>query len=77
MDEDSIVREMETELDALIGKMEKVACLFERLQLDHALLKERLSDVEAERDRLRRNMDEARKRVETLIRRMPQEEIDK
>jgi hypothetical protein len=65
--------EFETELDALIGKMEQVALLCERLQADRARLAQRLLAAEAERERLRRNMAEARGRVETLIRKMPEE----
>lgn len=65
---------MEMELEALAGKVEKVAALVERLQSDNADLKQRLAALEAERDTLRQNMELARTRVEALIGQLPEEE---
>lgn len=65
---------MEMELEALAGKVEKVAALVERLQSDNADLKQRLAALEVERDTLRQNMELARTRVEALIGQLPEEE---
>ncbi|MDR3323409.1 MAG: hypothetical protein LBS89_04305 [Zoogloeaceae bacterium] len=64
---------MEKELEALAGKVEQVARLLERLQAENASLKRRLATGEAERERLRQNMDVARSRVETLLEQIPEE----
>ncbi|WP_303787352.1 hypothetical protein [Azovibrio restrictus] len=64
---------MEMELEALAGKVEKVAALVEGLRADNASLKQRLAAVEAERDSLRHNMELARSRVEALIGQLPEE----
>lgn len=64
---------MEMELEALAGKVEKVAALVEELRADNASLKQRLAAVEAERDSLRHNMELARSRVEALIGQLPEE----
>lgn len=64
---------MEMELEALAGKVEKVAALVEGLRAENASLKQRLAALEAERDSLRQNMELARSRVEALIRQLPEE----
>ncbi|MGB4468335.1 MAG: hypothetical protein WBH99_12455 [Azovibrio sp.] len=65
---------MEMELEALAGKVEKVAALVGRLQSDNADLKRRLVALEAERDSLLQSMEQARSRVEALIGQLPEEE---
>lgn len=65
---------MEMELEALAGKVEKVAALVGRLQFDNADLKRRLVALEAERDSLLQSMEQARSRVEALIGQLPEEE---
>lgn len=74
MDSASIVRAMEMELEALAGKVEKVVALVGRLQSDNGALRQRLAEVEAERDQLRLNMDAARARVEALMGQLPEDE---
>lgn len=64
---------MEMELEALAGKVEKVAALVEQLQSDNAALKLRLAAAEADRDQLQRNMEAARTRVEALMGQLPEE----
>ncbi len=64
---------MEMELEALAGKVEKVAALVQGLRADNASLKQRLAAVEAERDTLRQNMELARSRVEALIGQLPED----
>lgn len=68
------MRAMEMELEALAGKVEKVAALVGRLQSDNADLKRRLVALEAERDSLLQSMEQARSRVEALIGQLPEEE---
>ncbi|MDD3481703.1 hypothetical protein [Azovibrio restrictus] len=65
---------MEMELEALAGKVEKVVALVGRLQSDNGALRQRLAEVEAERDQLRLNMDAARARVEALMGQLPEDE---
>lgn len=74
MDSASIVRFMETELEALAAKVEKVVLLVEELRAENALLRQRLETAESEQDLLRKNMEAARSRVENLMSQLPEEE---
>ncbi|MDR3055652.1 MAG: hypothetical protein LBU53_09670 [Zoogloeaceae bacterium] len=64
---------MEEKLEALAGKVEQVAALVDRLQSENVALAARLTQVEAERDALRQNVEFARLRVEALMRQLPEE----
>jgi uncharacterized protein (TIGR02449 family) len=63
---------MEQKLEALAGKIEQVVALVERLQSEKAALEVRLTQVTAERDALRQNVEFARLRVEALMRQLPE-----
>jgi predicted nucleic acid-binding Zn-ribbon protein len=71
---------MEKILDALAKKVERVLALAEALQLEKAAwqnekarLERLLREAEAERNRLRRDMETARGRVERLVSQLPEQ----
>lgn len=74
MDSTSIVLLMETELEALAAKVEKVVLLVEELRAENASLQRRLETAESEQDLLRKNMEAARSRVENLMSQLPEDE---
>ncbi|MGL5632678.1 MAG: hypothetical protein ACRDD3_09970 [Azovibrio sp.] len=65
---------METELEALAAKVEKVVLLVEELRAENASLQRRLETAESEQDLLRKNMEAARSRVENLMSQLPEDE---
>ncbi|MDR1848498.1 MAG: hypothetical protein LBQ75_00495 [Zoogloeaceae bacterium] len=64
---------MEKTLDALAGKIEQVVLLTESLQGDKAALESRLKQTEEERDRLKKNMEQARERIVRLMMQLPEQ----
>ena len=60
----SIVRAMNTELDALENKIEQVVALVHQLRAENEVLKNQMAAAEAERLHLRQTMTVARERLE-------------
>ena len=69
----SIVRAMNTELDALETKIEQVVALVHQLRAENEVLKNQMAAAEAERLHLRQTMTVARERLEGLMDKLPEE----
>jgi len=64
---------MDKTLDALAEKIEQVILLTESLQGEKAALETRLKKSEEERDRLKKNMEQAHERIERLMTQLPEQ----
>jgi cell division protein ZapB len=69
----SIVRAMNTELDALETKIEQVVALVHQLRAENEVLKNQMAAAEAERLHLRQTMTLARERLEGLMDKLPED----
>ena len=69
----SIVRAMNTELDALENKIEQVVALVHQLRTENEVLKNQMAAAEAERLHLRQTMTVARERLEGLVDKLPED----
>jgi cell division protein ZapB len=69
----SIVRAMNTELDALENKIEQVVALVHQLRAENEVLKNQMAAAEAERLHLRQTMTVARERLEGLMDKLPED----
>jgi cell division protein ZapB len=69
----SIVRAMNTELDALETKIEQVVALVHQLRAENEVLKNQMAAAEAERLHLRQTMTVARERLEGLMDKLPED----
>ena len=69
----SIVRAMNTDLDALENKIEQVVALVHQLRAENEVLKNQMAAAEAERLHLRQTMTVARERLEGLMDKLPED----
>ena len=69
----SIVRAMNTELDALENKIEQVVALVHQLRAENEVLKNQIAAAESERLHLRQTMTVARERLEGLMDKLPED----
>lgn len=60
-------------MDALFGKIEQIVMQAESLRSEKALLETRLRQAEEERDWLKRNVEQARERIERLMSQLPEQ----
>lgn len=64
---------MNTEIDALEGKIEQVIALVHQLRAENDVLRNQIAAAEAERLDLRQKMTAARERLEGLLDRIPED----
>ena len=64
---------MNSELDALEGKIEQVLAVVHRLRAENEVLREQLATAESERLSLRQKINTARDRLETLAGKLPED----
>jgi uncharacterized protein (TIGR02449 family) len=64
---------MNSELDALEGKIERVLAVVHRLQAENEVLRNQLATAESERLSLRQKINTARDRLETLVGKLPED----
>jgi uncharacterized protein (TIGR02449 family) len=64
---------MDTSLDMLEAKIDQVAALCQQLRGENHALRERIADLEQEKQALAARMTIARERLETVMERMPVE----
>ena len=64
---------MNTELEALEGKVEQVVVLVHQLRAENEVLRNQLATAEAERLTLRQKINTARDRLEGLVDRIPED----
>ncbi len=64
---------MNTELEALEGKVEQVVALVHQLRAENEVLRNQLATAEAERLTLRQKINTARDRLEGLVDRIPED----
>ncbi|MBL8449046.1 MAG: hypothetical protein JNM32_03870 [Dechloromonas sp.] len=64
---------MNSELDALEGKIEQVLAVVHRLRAENEVLRNQLATAESERLSLRQKINTARDRLETLVGKLPED----
>ncbi|MBK7899714.1 MAG: hypothetical protein KA603_02545 [Azonexus sp.] len=64
---------MNSELDALEGKIEQVLAVVHRLRAENEVLRNQLATAESERLSLRQKINTARDRLETLAGKLPED----
>ena len=64
---------MNSELDALEGKIEQVLAVVHRLRAENEVLRDQLATAESERLSLRQKINTARDRLETLAGKLPED----
>ncbi len=64
---------MDTDLEELEAKIEQVVALVHQLRAENEVLKNQITEAEAERLHLRRSMTAARERLESLMDRLPED----
>jgi uncharacterized protein (TIGR02449 family) len=64
---------MNSELEALEGKIEQVVALVHQLRAENEVLKNQIAAAETERLHLRQTMTAARERLEGLIDKIPED----
>ena len=64
---------MNTQLDVLEAKIDRVVALVEQLRAENDALRQQIEQAEAERLHLRETMTAARERLEALVERLPEE----
>ena len=64
---------MNSELDALEGKIEQVLAVVHRLRAENEVLRHQLATAESERLSLRQKINTARDRLETLAGKLPED----
>jgi len=64
---------MNSELEALEGKVEQVVALVQQLRAENEVLKNQMAAAEAERLHLRQTMTAARERLEGLADKLPED----
>ncbi|MCL2523598.1 MAG: hypothetical protein FWF20_02090 [Betaproteobacteria bacterium] len=64
---------MNNELAALEAKIEQVVALVHQLRAENEVLKNQMAAAETERLQLRRTMETARERLETLLDKVPED----
>lgn len=65
---------MQADLDALEQKIQQFVALNQRLRRENSTLRQQLAESQAENRRLAERMDGARRRVETLMQQIPEDE---
>ncbi len=66
---------MDTELEALEGKIDQVIGLIHQLRAENEVLRNQLAAGETERLSLREKMTAARERLESLMDKLPEEDL--
>jgi len=66
---------MDTELEALEGKIDQVIGLIHQLRAENEVLRNQLAAGETERLSLREKMTAARERLESLMAKLPEEDL--
>ncbi len=64
---------MNSELEALEGKVEQVVALVQQLRAENEVLKNQMAAAEVERLHLRQTMAAARERLEGLVDKLPED----
>ncbi len=64
---------MNTEIEALEGKIEQVVALVHQLRAENDVLKNQIAAAESERLHLRQTMTAARERLEGLMDKLPED----
>jgi uncharacterized protein (TIGR02449 family) len=64
---------MNSELEALEGKVEQVVALVQQLRAENEVLKNQMAAAEVERLHLRQTMTAARERLEGLMDKLPED----
>ncbi|MBS1160202.1 MAG: hypothetical protein H6R15_2621 [Proteobacteria bacterium] len=64
---------MNSELEALEGKVEQVVALVQQLRAENEVLKNQMAAAEIERLHLRQTMTAARERLEGLVDKLPED----
>jgi cell division protein ZapB len=64
---------MNSELEALEGKVEQVVALVQQLRAENEVLKNQMATAEVERLHLRQTMAAARERLEGLVDKLPED----
>jgi cell division protein ZapB len=64
---------MNSELEALEGKVEQVVALVQQLRAENEVLKNQMAAAEVERLHLRQTMSAARERLEGLMDKLPED----
>ena len=64
---------MNTEIEALEGKIEQVVALVLQLRAENDVLKNQIAAAESERLHLRQTMTSARERIEVLMDKLPED----
>ncbi len=64
---------MNSELDALEGKIEQVLAVVHRLRAENEVLRNQLATAESERLSLRQKINTARDRLENLVGKLPED----
>lgn len=64
---------MNSELEALEGKVEQVVALIHQLRAENEVLKNQIAAAEVERLHLRQTMTAARERLEGLVDKLPED----
>jgi len=64
---------MNSELEALEGKVEQVVALIHQLRAENEVLKNQIAAAEVERLHLRQTMTAARERLEGLMEKLPED----
>lgn len=64
---------MNSELEALEGKVEQVVALVQQLRAENEVLKNQIAAAEIERLHLRQTMTAARERLEGLVDKLPED----
>ena len=64
---------MNSELEALEGKVEQVVALIHQLRAENEVLKNQMAAAEVERLHLRQTMAAARERLEGLVDKLPED----